>query len=304
MIKIVGITGPTASGKTALSIELANILGGEIVSADSMAVYKEMNISTAKPDLFEQKKAIFHLIDIEDPCNDYNVGKFEEDSHKAIDIILSQNKYAIICGGSGLYMKAACEGLGNKIPECNKNLRESLEKIHQRKGLNFLCNYLENIDPEIIETIDVKNPRRVKRIIEIYKSTGITPSSILKRENRVSRPNYKIFAITLPREILVERINNRIDSMIEKGLFEEVESLKNKISNTAKQAIGYKEILAYINNETTKKEAIERLKISTRQFAKRQYTWFKKNKDIIWLDVYKKNTDEVLDEIIKILKNS
>jgi len=304
MIKVVGIAGPTASGKTALSIELANILGGEIVSADSMAVYKKMNISTAKPDSFEQKKAVFHLIDIEDPCNDYNVGKFEEDSHKAINTILSQNKYAIICGGSGLYMKAACEGLGNKIPECNKDLRESLENIYKRKGLDFFCNYLENIDPEIIKTIDIKNPRRVKRMIEIYKSTGITPSNMLKKESKTSRPDYKIFAITMPREILIERINNRIDSMIKKGLIEEVESLKNKISNTAKQAIGYKEILAYINNESTKEEAIERLKISTRQFAKRQYTWFKKNKDIIWLDIYRKNTTEILDEIIKVIKNS
>lgn len=303
MVKVVGIAGPTASGKTRLSIELAGILDGEIVSADSMAVYKDMDIGTAKPDKEEKNRAVFHMVDLLEPENEYNVGRFQEDSHTVIDNIISRGKTAIVCGGSGLYMKAACEGLGAKMPECSLTLRNSIERIYERKGLGFLKEYLKKIDPEITASLDMENPRRLKRAVEIYKSVGVPPSSLLKDEDLPKRPEHLIFALTMPREILIERINSRIDIMIEKGLIEEVRGLKDRLSITAGQAIGYKEILLYLNNECTKEEAIERLKISTRQFAKRQYTWFRKDENIVWIDIFEKNTDEIIDEIINKSRN-
>lgn len=301
--KVIAIVGPTASGKTALSIELSKIFNGEVVSADSMAVYRLMDIGTAKPNETEREQALFHLIDICDPKDDYNVGLFQQDAHRIIDDIISREKVPIVCGGSGLYIKAACVGLDLAVPESDPKIRVMVNRVLNRRGLEFLCDYIKSIDPVIYESLDKQNSRRVTRAIEIYKTTNIIPSEVFKLNNNINkRPDFITIGLTMPREILRERIDKRVDNMIEMGLEDEVRFLiKRGCSNTAIQGIGYKEMADYINGQITYDEAVERIKISTRQFAKRQYTWFKKDTSIIWIDVINKNISQIIDEITKVV---
>ena len=280
---VLGILGPTASGKTGLSIDIANEINGEIVNCDSIAIYKYFDIGSAKPTKEEQSKAKFHLIDYIEPNIQYNVGDFQKVCHKTIDTLLQNKKTPIVCGGSGLYANAALEGIDN-LPATSNEVREKTASIiNTGKGVDFLVS----IDKEYSKKIDLKNTRRLSRAIELYFMTGKIPSEIFASLKKEKRPPYLTIGLTMDKEILLNRINKRVDLMVKEGLFEEVEHLLTFVDKdaTPMKSIGYKECIAFFEGLMTKEETIERIKISTRQFAKRQYTWFNKYSNVQWVDI-------------------
>lgn len=285
--KVIVICGPTASGKTALSIELAKKINGEIVSSDSMQIYKDMTIGTAKPEKEEMQGIKHYLIDFVSPDKRYSVADFKEDAIKAIEDILSKGKQPIVVGGTGLYVDSLIYGIEYQDIEIDEEYRKKLEQEIDEKGLENLYKKASQIDPEAIKKISPNDKKRIMRILEIYHSTGKTKTEqeVESRKNEV-KYDYKVFAINMDREKLYERINKRVDIMIEKGLIEEVQKLTNKYNNfpTAMQGLGYKEVVAYLNGDYSKEEMIEKIKMETRRYAKRQLTWFRKNKETIWID--------------------
>lgn len=288
MQKVIVICGPTASGKTALSIELAKKINGEIVSADSMQIYDEMNIGTAKPDKEEMQGIKHYLIGNISPTTRYSVSEYKKDATNAINEIIAKNKIPIVVGGTGLYVNSLIYGIDYPEIETDLKYREYLEDLVEKKGLNYLYEKASKIDETAVKNISKNDKKRILRVLEIYKETGKTKTQIEieSRKNGI-KYDYKVFAINMPREILYDRINKRVDIMIEKGLIEEVKGLYKKYGEklyTASQGIGYKEVIDYINGNCTKEEMIEKIKMETRRYAKRQLTWFKKIKDVIWLD--------------------
>ncbi len=288
MQKVIVICGPTASGKTALSIELAKKINGEIVSADSMQIYDEMNIGTAKPDKEEMQGIKHYLIGNVSPTTRYSVSEYKKDATNAINEIIAKNKIPIVVGGTGLYVNSLIYGIDYPEIETDLKYREHLEDLVEKKGLNYLYEKASKIDEAAVKNISKNDKKRILRVLEIYKETGKTKTQIEieSRKNGI-KYDYKVFAINMPREILYDRINKRVDIMIEKGLIEEVKGLYKKYGEqlyTASQGIGYKEVIDYINGNCTKEEMIEKIKMETRRYAKRQLTWFKKIKDVIWLD--------------------
>ena len=299
--KVLVICGPTCSGKTGLSIELAKKINGEIVSADSMQIYKDMNIGTAKVTKEEMQGIKHYLIDFVSPEKRYSVAEFKKDALNAIKEILEKGKVPIIVGGTGLYIDSLVNGIEYNEIETDLKYREELEALAKEKGLEFLYNKAYEIDKESTEKISVNDKKRIFRILEIYKSTGKTKTE-LEIESRKNEPiyDYIIFGIKLDREKLYEKINLRVDQMIEQGLIEEVENMCIKYSDfpTAMQGLGYKEIKQYLDGTITKEEAIEKIKMETRRYAKRQITWFKRNEKIIWLDNDPKtNLDTILQTL-------
>ena len=294
---IIGILGPTASGKTALSIEIAKEFGGEIVSADSVAVYKGFDIGSAKPDGEERRQAVFHLVDCIGYNENYSVGEFQRQAHGIIDDIGSRGKLPIVCGGSGLYAKAALEGLDN-LPETTPEVREKISRMIEEDYDSAVAR-LEFFDPLYAEKCDLKNPRRVARALEIIEMTGKAPSLVMEETKAPERPPWTAFCLTMEREKLIERINRRVDLMVEAGLFEETENLLKMGADrysVPMSSIGYRECADYLFGDMTKDEAIERIKISTRQFAKRQYTWFRKYSSVIWVDT---DNRDIIKQYIK-----
>jgi len=285
--KVIVICGPTASGKTALSIELAKKINGEIVSADSMQLYQYMDIGTAKPSKTEMDGIHHYLIDCISPELRYSVANYKKQAIESIETILKKGKTPIVVGGTGLYIDSLIYGIEYDDYEVDLVYREELEKICDEKGLEFLYQKAEVIDPKAIEKISKNDKKRIFRILEIYNSTGKTKTQqeIESRKNDIPY-DYKVFAINIDREKLYQRINSRVDIMIKNGLIEEVKNLigKYKFIPTALQGLGYKEVVDYINNKYSKEEMIEKIKMETRRYAKRQITWFKKNKQTIWLD--------------------
>lgn len=285
--KIIVICGPTASGKTALSIELAKKINGEIVSADSMQLYQYMDIGTAKPTKEEMDGIKHYLIDCVSPEIRYSVATYKKQALEAIEEILKKGKTPIVVGGTGLYVDSLIYGIEYEDSEIDLKYREELDKIAEEQGLEVLYNQAKKIDPEAIEKISQNDKKRICRILEIYHSTGKTKTQqeIESRKNDVPY-DYKVFAINMDREKLYERINLRVDIMLENGLIDEVKALIEKYKSipTALQGLGYKEVVDYINDKYTKDEMIEKIKMETRRYAKRQITWFKKNKQTIWLD--------------------
>ena len=295
---IVALLGPTATGKTALSIDIANEFRGEIVSCDSVAVYKGFDIGSAKPTKEERERAIFHLVDFADPRETYNVGEFQRDSHKIIDDILKRGKLPILSGGSGLYAQVALEGI-DKVPSIPSDIREKVIDFIENDYEGAVRKFLE-IDPKRAFQTDLKNPRRVAKALEIYYTTGKAPSVVYEESERVKRPPYMAFCLTAERDVLVERINKRVDMMVKEGLFEEVESLLKagvSVDCQPMTSIGYRECVAYFDGVYSKEEAIEKIKVSTRQFAKRQRTWFRAQ-NVIWVDIKDK---DIIKEKIKVL---
>ena len=296
MDKVIVICGPTASGKTRLSIELAKKINGEIVSCDSMQIYKDMTIGTAKP-TFEEMQGIKHyMIDCVFPEERYSVADYKKEATKAIKEILTKGKVPIIVGGTGLYLESLIYGIEYEEIKIDIEYRIHLEKVEQEKGLQFLYEEAEKIDEQATKKISPNDKKRIFRILEIYKATGKTKTQ-LEQDSRKQKPefNYVLFGINMDRQKLYERINKRVDIMIENGLIDEVINLSKKYNEfpTAMQGLGYKEVLEYLQGKLTKEEMIEKIKMMTRRYAKRQLTWFRKYDNITWLDGLKSVEDNI-----------
>ena len=277
-------------GKTALSIELAKKINGEIISADSMQIYKDMDIGTAKPDKEEMQGIKHYLLDCISPDVRYSVAEYKQDATKAIEEILQKGKTPIIVGGTGLYVDALIYGIEYNDIKIDEEYRMKLEKIAEEQGLQPLYEMALKIDEEAMKKISSNDKKRIMRVLEIYKATGKTKTQqeIESRKNGV-KYDYKVFALNMDREVLYNRINLRVDIMIKNGLVEEVKNLKEKYNKfpTAMQGLGYKEVVEYLEGKITEEEMIEKIKMETRRYAKRQLTWFRKNKETIWLDATK-----------------
>tara|TARA_B100001758_G_scaffold145627_1_gene125455 strand:- start:3860 stop:4774 length:915 start_codon:yes stop_codon:yes gene_type:complete len=281
--KVIFIIGPTAIGKTSLSIEIAKELSTEIISCDSRQFYKELQIGTAPPTKKELNKIQHHFIHHLSIKDNYNAGKFEIDAIKLITNLHKKLDTIIIVGGSGLYVDAICKGFDN-LPEIPLETRAILNSKYKEKGLSWLQQKIKKIDSEFYNSCDKNNSQRLLRALEIYNETGKKISTF--KLNKKKKRKFKIIKIGLnsDREVLYKKINKRVENMIENGLIEEVNSLTNYQNYNALQTVGYKEIFAFINNKCTLEEAIENIKRNTRRFAKRQLTWFKKDQQIKWFE--------------------
>ncbi len=276
------VTGPTAVGKTTLCIQLAKICQAEIISADSRQFYKELSIGTAKPSLEEQQGIPHHFIDFLSITQDYNANDFEKDALQKIDELFSRKKNVIVTGGSGLYLDILCYGFDDQIPDAAPGIRRQLQKLFDTEGIEALQQKYRELDPEGFETIDRKNPKRLLRAIEICLLTG-KPASAIKKGIRQKRP-FNIVKIGLMRnkEELYSRINTRVDEMIKAGLVDEARKVYPFRKHNALKTVGYRELFAHFNGEYSLETAVEKIKTNTRRYAKRQLTWFRRDKDIQW----------------------
>lgn len=281
------ITGPTASGKTALSIDLAKKIDGEIISADSMQVYRHMDIGSAKVMKEEMDGIPHHLIDVLEPSEEFNVVVFQSMAKKAIEEIYSRGRVPIVAGGTGFYIQALLYDIDFTETTDDKELREKLEKKAETEGSEALHRLLREVDPESAEVIHPNNVKRVVRAIEFFYKTGKKISEHNKEERQKFSPyEFSYYVLTPPRSVLYNRIDNRVNKMIKQGLVEEVKTLKNMgytREMVSMQGLGYKEILDYLNGEISLDEAIYTIKRDTRHFAKRQLTWFRRERDVRWL---------------------
>lgn len=278
------IVGPTASGKTDLAIELANEIGGEVISADSMQIYKKMDIGTAKATLEERERVRHHLIDIINPDESYSVAQYYSDARASLFDILKRGKIPIICGGTGLYINALSKPFILDIKSHDETIRDKLSEIAKTpEGKEELYSYLKRVDSKAAEEIHPNNIKRVIRALEIYEVTG-KPKSVLEAEGKEKSLEFEPLLLMkdYPREILYDRINKRVDLMIEMGLLDEVKALEKEYGREpiSMQALGYKEFFPYFDGEIDLDEAVRVLKRDTRHFAKRQLTWFRKDKRI------------------------
>ena len=299
--KVIVICGPTASGKTSLSISLAKKINGEIVSCDSMQIYKEMDIGSAKPTVEEMQEIKHYLVDFVSPEKRYSVSEYKEDASKAIEEIINKGKTPIIVGGTGLYLNSLIYNIQYNEMEVDLNYRRELEKEAEEYGLEVLYNRAKEIDPEAMEKVSANDKKRITRVLEIYNATGRNKTELEKKSRKEVPYNYLIFGINMERSILYDRINKRVDIMLEQGLIEEVKNLINKYSNmpTAMQGLGYKEVKEFLDGNISKEEMIEKIKMETRRYAKRQITWFKRRENIIWLDGLNK-TEENVNSIMEV----
>lgn len=303
--KVIAICGPTASGKTGLSIELAKKIDGEIISCDSMQIYQDMTIGTAKPTTEEMQGIKHYLIDFVPPNQRYSVADFKKDAMVAIKEVLSHGKVPIIVGGTGLYLDALIYNIEYQDIQIDLAYRKKLENIAQSEGLDKLYEMAMKIDKQAAEKISKNDQKRILRILEIYHQTGKTKTQQEIESRKQEIPyQYLVFGIQMDRQILYDRINQRADKMIEQGLIEEVENLLKKYQEfpTAMQGLGYKEVVEYLEGTLTKEEMIEKIKQESRRYAKRQLTWFRRNQDIIWLDGIQskeKNINLILEEYKK-----
>ncbi len=294
----IAIVGPTAAGKTAVAIEFACSVGGEIVSADSMAVYVGMDIGAAKPTATEQAAARFHLIDVVDPAEPFSAGEFQRLAQEAIEDILNRKAPAIIVGGSGLYVRAAIDGLDTSMPAENPELRRKFREEAQLHGSEYVHKQLAEVDPVSAERIHPNNLKRVIRALEIRKETGTRASVIFELDSKRDRQYGKtqFFGLTMERNALYARIEQRIDAMIQAGLIDEVSRLLERGIDPelpSMQGLGYREMSGYLRGEYSQDEAVALLKKNTRRFAKRQYTWFRADSRIRWIDVEGHTAKEV-----------
>lgn len=286
--KIIAVAGPTASGKSALALELCKRLDGELISLDSMQIYRGLDIGTAKPTKAEQAEVCHHMIDICEPTESFSAAEFAERAHKVIADVQSRGKKAVLCGGTGLYLDTVLGRLDFGEIESDEKLRGGLIAFAEENGAEALHERLREIDPQAAEKIHPNNVRRVARAIEIYELTGKTKTE--HDREAISDSPYESLIIGLDyddREVLYNRINRRVDAMIEAGLEGEVRSLVSRgllsAESTAGQAIGYKEMLGYIAGDCSLGDAVEKIKLGTRRYAKRQLTWLRRNPSINWL---------------------
>ena len=302
------LTGPTAVGKTALSIQLAKAVGGEIVSADSMQVYRHMDIGSAKVTEEEMEGIPHYLIDVLDPQDDFNVATFQTLARQAMDEIYSHGNIPIITGGTGFYIQALLYDIDFKENNEKNPIRKELEQLEKElgdKAPGALYEKLSHIDPEAARQIHANNIKRVIRAIEYFEQTGEKISEHNEEMHQKESPyNFLYYVLTRDRKTLYERIDKRVDIMIANGLVKEIEKLKAMgchRGQTSMQGLGYKEILDYLDGSCTLDEAVYILKRDTRHFAKRQLTWFRRERDVRWLDLdrYQGNTDLILKDILK-----
>lgn len=286
------IVGPTGIGKTALSIELAKNLKTEIISCDSRQFYKELKIGTAAPSSEELSLVPHHFIGNLSIVQDYSVGDFEKDALRKINELFNKYDQLIMVGGSGLYEKAVNEGLDD-FPDIDSKVREDLMVEIQEKGLSYLQEELKKNDPEYYSQVDYNNPQRVMRALEIFRGTGKPYSSF--RKNLVEKRNFTSVKIglTASRDLIYDRINKRVDLMMEKGLLEEVISLQSYRHKNALQTVGYKELFDYLDGNSSLEFAIDEIKKNSRRYAKRQLTWYRRDESVNWFDY--QSTQEIVD---------
>lgn len=289
---LIVVCGPTASGKTKLAIQLAKHFSAEIISADSRQIYKELKIGSAPPSETDLNEVKHHLIASHNLDEDYNAGAFEKDVLTLLAQLFQKNKFAILVGGSGLYIDGVCNGF-DKVPSSFPEIRKQLQDLYEAKGIQQLQNKLKELDPDYYNKIDLSNPQRLMRALEVCIGTG-KPYSLL-REGKKNPRDFRIIKIglELPRDVLYKRIDARVDEMMKAGLLEEAKNLISKKDLNALQTVGYKELFDFFENKTTLDEAIDLIKRNSRRYAKRQLTWFRRDKEIQWFSP---------DDIEKIIK--
>ena len=285
--KIVVVCGPTASGKTALSIALAKAFDGEVVSADSMQIYRGMDIGTAKPTLEEREGIPHHMLDVAEPGEIYSVSRYVQEATACVEDILSRGKLPIVCGGTGLYIDGLIRGTDFQPAGTDNGIREELEKEWEEQGAEAMMARLAAVDPESAERLHLSDKRRILRALEVYLATGETITAHNARTKAIP-PRFEAVMIglnTQPRDILYGRIDRRVDVMLEQGLLQEVQTLLEKglLEGTAAQAIGYKELLAHFRGEMTLEAAADLIRQKSRNYAKRQLTWFRRDERVKWI---------------------
>ena len=305
-IPLICIVGPTASGKTALSVNIAKLFDAEIVSADSMQIYRGMDIATAKPTKEEQQGIVHHMMDFLDNSEQFSVARYCDMAHEIIKDIHSRGKLAVLVGGTGLYVDSLINNITFSDSEGDEKLRNELQKECDEYGVEHLLRKLAVFDKESAEKLEeTKNPKRIIRAIEVFMTTGKTIAQY-NEESRKNGSPYKAVKIGLTatdRQFLYDRINKRVDIMVENGLVEEAkETYSNNLSTTASVAIGHKELIPYLEGEAELSECIEILKMQTRRYAKRQLTWFNRDKEIHWLNIDVCNNETLIEESVDVIK--
>lgn len=295
---LVVIAGPTASGKTATAIKVAKALGTEIISADSRQFYKELPIGTAAPAKDEQSEVNHHMIHNLNVEDKYDVADYEHDVLDLLKQLFVNHDAVVLTGGSGLFIDAICKGL-DSIPDISEEVRNKVDELYKKGGLIALQNEVERLDPEYYSIVDKYNPRRLQRAVEVCYQTGLTYSSF--RKNTVKQRDFKIIKVALlwERSELINRINKRVEIMVNEGLVEEAKSMYPKRHLNSLNTVGYKEVFEYFDGKVSLNEAIENIKINTRQYAKRQMTWLRKNNDYKWFTI--DELDEMLNYINSVI---
>ena len=297
-MKILTIVGPTAVGKTEIAVKIARRISGEIISADSRQIYKYLNIGTAKPTVEQRRQATFHLVGFVEPAEEYSCGQFARDAQQKISEIRKKNKNPVVCGGTGLYIKALFHPL-DQLPQSNAETKTKIREMMQKHGVEYLYQRLRRIDPDWAERIQPQDKQRIMRGIEVFEMTGQPLSKMLGKAARVRSILPYYIGVNLPRDTLYARINSRFDHMINAGLVQETESLLRKgfsPESSALRTIGYREIVGYLQGLWNLESAIETAKRRTRNYAKRQITWFNKMPQIQWHDA---GESEIVEQILK-----
>ena len=305
---LIVLTGPTAVGKTSLSISLAKAVNGEIISADSMQVYKKMDIGSAKIRSEEMQGIPHYLVDVLEPEEEFHIVKFQQMAKKAMEDIYSRGKIPILVGGTGFYIQAVTKDIDFTEAQQENDYRKELEALAEEKGGEHLHEMLRKVDPVSADAIHAHNVKRVIRALEFYNQNG-SPISAHNEEQKQHESPYNLayFVLNMPRELLYERIDLRVDQMMKEGLLEEVSRLKEEGCHrgmVSMKGLGYKEILAYLDGEYPLEEAVRVLKRDTRHFAKRQLTWFRREQELTWVnkDQFSYQEDQILDYMLEICR--
>lgn len=302
--KLIILAGPTASGKTSVSIDLAKRIGGEIISADSMQVYRGMDVGTAKIKADEMQGVKHYLINVLDPTEDFNIVKFQDMVKYSIEEIRQNGHIPILVGGTGFYIQSVIYDIDFDTQDDNGDIRKALEEEYDKMGADFMYEKLKKIDSVSAENIHKNNKKRIIRAIEYFLINNALISVHNESQRMKDSPyDFRFFVLNPPRDILYDRINQRVDKMVDEGLVEEVKDLKNaglSSANISMQGIGYKEILEYLDGEITLDEAIDNIKQNTRHMAKRQVTWFKREKDVIYINPFEfENNEKIVDYMVE-----
>lgn len=289
---LINIVGPTAIGKTAIAIRLARYFATEIISSDSRQFYQEMAIGTAVPDTDELQQANHHFIQHKSIFDTYSVGDFERDAIVLLHKLFQQHNIVIMVGGSGLYADAVVQGL-DVFPDVTQKVRDDLNELYDKEGISALQEKLKTLDPKHFQKVDTQNPQRMIRALEVCLASGKPYSSFLKKNNTKRFFKTITIGLTADREVVYHRINTRVEIMMTNGLLCEVQELYTNRNLNALQTVGYRELFSFLDGDFSLDEAVEEIKKNTRRFAKRQFTWFNKNKDVKWFD-YQTNFNDIL----------